>query len=236
ADPTKSNGFNLWKCTRNIKRQPIRKIPIKKSDDTWCRSDTEISLAFADELEKRFQPFDLANPEDVEETLAFINAPSPEAVPIQHVSPEEVCLHIRKLHPNKAPGFDGIDSRIAKALPKKGILFLVLLFNSMLRIHHFPSQWKCAVITMIPKPGKPENLGSVLGPVLYTLFTSDLPSPNGPGTLLATYADDTAFLVNSPCRNEASRITQEFLDSYGKWTNRWNISINNRKSQHCNFT
>ncbi|XP_070142231.1 uncharacterized protein [Drosophila kikkawai] len=62
--------------------------------------------------------------------------------------------------------------------------------------------------------------GSVLGPVLYTLFTSDLPSPNGPGTLLATYADDTAFLVNSPCRNEASRITQEFLDSYGKWTNR----------------
>ncbi|KAH8308530.1 hypothetical protein KR059_008027, partial [Drosophila kikkawai] len=142
---TKSNGFNLWKCNRNIKRQPIRKITTKKSDDTWFRSDSEISLAFVDELEKRFQPVDLANPEDIEETLAFINAPSPEAVPIQHVNPEE-------LHPSKAPGFDGIDSRIAKALPKKGILFLVLLFNSMLRIHHFPSQWKCAVITMIPKP------------------------------------------------------------------------------------
>jgi len=35
--------------------------------------------------------------------------------------------HIQKLHPRKAQGFDGIDSRIAKALPKKGILFLVLL-------------------------------------------------------------------------------------------------------------
>jgi len=135
-----------------MKRQPLRKI---KSDDTWCRSDSEISLAFGDELEKHFQPFELASREDVEETLTFLGAPSPDALPIQHLSPEDVCLHIQKLHPRKAPGLDGIDSRIAKALPKKGILFLVLLLNSMLRIHHFPSQWKCAVITMIPKPGKP---------------------------------------------------------------------------------
>ncbi|KAH8320320.1 hypothetical protein KR067_013063, partial [Drosophila pandora] len=68
------------------------------------------------------------------------------------------------------------------------------------------------------------------------MFTSDLPSLVEPGTLLATYADDTAFLVNSSCRVEASRITQEFLDSYGKWANRWNIAINSRKSQHCSFT
>jgi len=128
-------------------------------------SDSEISLAFADELEKRFQPFELASREDVKETLAFLDAPSPDALPIQHVSPEEVCLHIQKLHPRKAPVFDGIDSRIAKALPKKGTLFLVLLFNSMLRIHHFPSQWKCAVITMIPEPGKQDNLVQSYRPV-----------------------------------------------------------------------
>jgi len=73
-----------------MKRQPLRKIPIK-SDDTWCRSDSDISLAFADELEKRFQPFELASREDVEETLAFLDAPSPGALPIQHVSPEEAC-------------------------------------------------------------------------------------------------------------------------------------------------
>jgi len=51
--------------TRIMKRQPLRKIPIKKSDDTWCRSDSEISLAFVDELEKLFQPFHLATREDV---------------------------------------------------------------------------------------------------------------------------------------------------------------------------
>jgi len=165
ADPTKPYGFNLWKCTRNMKRQPLRKIPIKKCDDTWCRFDSEISLAFADELEKRFQPLELASREDVEETLPILDAPSPDALPIQHVGPEEVCLHIQKLHPRKAPGFDGVDSTIAKALPKRGILFLVLLFNSMLRIHHFPSQWKCAVIMTIPKPGKSENLVQSYRPI-----------------------------------------------------------------------
>jgi len=85
-----------------MKRQPLRKIPIKNSDDTWCRSDSEISLAFADELKKRFQRFHLASREDVKETLAFLNAPSTDSLPIQHVSPEEVCLHIQKLHPRKA--------------------------------------------------------------------------------------------------------------------------------------
>jgi len=86
----------------------------------------------------------------------------------------------------------------------------------------------------IVRAGVPQ--GSVLGPVLYTLFTSDLPCPNKPGTILATYADDTAFIANASCPIEASRITQEFLDSNGKWTNRWNVSINGRKSQHCKIT
>jgi len=165
ADPTKPYGFNLWRATRNIKRQPPRRIPIKRADNTWCRSDSEISMAFAEELEGRFQPFNLAKPEDVDNTLAFLNAPSSAIEPIPHVSPEEVCLQIRKLQCSKAPGFDGIDSRIAKALPRKGILFLVLLFNSMLRIHHFPTQWKCAVRSMIPKPGTPENLVASYRPI-----------------------------------------------------------------------
>jgi len=37
--------------------------------------------------------------------------------------------------------------------------------------------------------------GSVLGPVLYTTYASDLPDPVARGTLLATYADDTVFLA-----------------------------------------
>jgi len=53
----------------------------------------------------------------------------------------------------------------------------------------------------IVRAGVPQ--GSVLGPVLYTLFISDQPCPNKPGTILATYADDTAFLANASCPIEA---------------------------------
>jgi len=56
--------------------------------------------------------------------------------------------------------------------------------------------------------------GSVLGPVLYTIYTSDLPNPVARGTLLATYADDTA------------------LNDVECWASRWNIALNVDKTQH----
>jgi len=57
---------------------------------------------------------------------------------------------------------------------RKGILFLVLLFNHMLRIHHFPTHRKCAVISMIPKPGKPENLVASYRPISLLLTFSKI--------------------------------------------------------------
>jgi len=43
--------------------------------------------------------------------------------------------------------------------------------------------------------------GSVLGPVLYTIFTADLPYPWELRNLLGTYADITAFIASSKCRD-----------------------------------
>ncbi|EDW05186.1 GH24959 [Drosophila grimshawi] len=58
ADPNKNRGFNSWKATRCVKRQPLRRIPIMRPDSTWCRSDAEIASAFANELHGlRITPF-----------------------------------------------------------------------------------------------------------------------------------------------------------------------------------
>jgi len=54
-------------------------------------------MAFAEELAGRFQPFNFARPEDVDNTLAFLNGPSSAIEPIPNVNPEEVCLQTRKL-------------------------------------------------------------------------------------------------------------------------------------------
>ncbi|XP_070851529.1 serum response factor homolog A-like [Drosophila suzukii] len=69
--------------------------------------------------------------------------------------------------------------------------------------------------------------GSVLGPVLYTLFTSDLPCSNKPGTILATYADDTAFIANAYAQSKRQELPRNSSTLTG---NRWNISINGRNS------
>jgi len=68
--------------------------------------------------------------------------------------------------------------------------------------------------------------GSVLGPFLYTIYTSDLPSPVARGTLFATCADDTAFLATGSTPSLASWRVQTFLNDFRCWAFRWNIALN----------
>ncbi|EDV92488.1 GH11779 [Drosophila grimshawi] len=70
------------KATCCVKRQPLRRIPIMRPDNTWYRSDAEIASAFADELEDRFTPFALASFCQVQDTEAFLNADLDPVQPI----------------------------------------------------------------------------------------------------------------------------------------------------------
>ena len=76
--------------------------------------------------------------------------------------------------------------------------------------------------------------GSVLGPVLYTLFTYDMPTRDD--ITVATYADDTAFISSQQSPTEASYILQLQLDNLQHWLTKWNIVVNTQKSNHITFT
>ncbi|KAH8266729.1 hypothetical protein KR018_000783, partial [Drosophila ironensis] len=80
------------------------------------------------------------------------------------VTIQEVETLLNKLKMKKSPGEDCLDNKTLKSLPTKAVLYtvllftlertvyIVLLFNSVLRLIIFPSAWKSAIIIMIPKP------------------------------------------------------------------------------------
>lgn len=76
--------------------------------------------------------------------------------------------------------------------------------------------------------------GSVLGPVLYLLYTSDIPEIEN--NTIATFADDTAIMAVGSTHKEAVEKVQAAVNTIFKWTNIWRIKLNESKSIHIDFT
>lgn len=267
----------------------------------------------------------------------------------------------------KAPGYELITGRLLCEIPDECLKLITMIFNSIIRVGYFPSQWKVASIIVIPKPGKPpekvesyrpisllpilskvfeklllkrlrpiikeKNLipnhqfgfrqdhatieqvhrvtntirqslekrefcsavfldisqafdkvwhigllyklkthlpdtyykiiasylhdrhflvkfheeqttltpitsgvpqGSVLGPIFYLLYTSDLPTH--PRTKISTFADDTAILASSSDARIASSHLQENVRQVEMWLKKWRMKANEKKSTHVTFT
>lgn len=77
--------------------------------------------------------------------------------------------------------------------------------------------------------------GSVLGPLLYLLFTADIPVTSEE-TIVATYADDTAILVSHKDPVIATKKLQNELNKISHWLQIWRIKVNETKSAHVTFT
>ncbi len=75
--------------------------------------------------------------------------------------------------------------------------------------------------------------GSVLGPLLYLLFTADIPV--NPETQVLTFADDTAILAAHENYDQANNNLQKALDSITDWTAKWKILLNTNKSIKVDF-
>jgi hypothetical protein len=76
--------------------------------------------------------------------------------------------------------------------------------------------------------------GSVLGPLLYPIFTADLPTTDH--TTIATFADDTGVLAIHSNSIVTSQYLQIYLDILHDWFVTWTIQVNQAKSSHVTFT
>ena len=82
------------------------------------------------------------------------------------------------------------------------------------------------------KAGVPQ--GSVLGPALYLIYTSDLPVADN--LLTSTFADDTAILSSHKDPIMASVELSNHLRQVETWLKNWRIRVNELKSKHVTFS
>jgi hypothetical protein len=161
-----SQDGSLWQKARSITQQPSIRVPIRKEGEAWKITNEDKSELFADHLENIFCPHDdLHDTSTTETVLTTLDTPLQLSLPPKPIKPSDVKNVILQLTKKKAPGYDLITAELLKELPRKGLVYLTSLFNSILRTTEFPLQWKYSQIRMILKPGKPPNSPSSYRPI-----------------------------------------------------------------------
>lgn len=76
--------------------------------------------------------------------------------------------------------------------------------------------------------------GSILGPILYIIYTADMPTSSLTHT--CTFADDTAFISVHKNALVASYQLQSHVRELENWLLKWRIMVNAAKCTHVTFT
>ena len=109
---------------------------------------------------------------------------------------------------------------------------LLLLLNSYLsnRKHRVVVDGQCSSWNVVPS-GIPQ--GSILGPLLFTLFVNDIPHQLSSDCLM--FADDLKIFRQISCVNDCTDL-QHDLDKLLSWSLAWRLFINTRKCSVISLT
>ncbi|GFS50147.1 probable RNA-directed DNA polymerase from transposon X-element [Trichonephila clavipes] len=177
---------SLWEAQRFLKNKRSQ-IPTLNCATGMAVTDPQKANLLANTIKNNFiennrmqDNYD-QDDEVVTSTVSTFLSSSP-STQIEPAMPDEIINFIKNTSSKKAPGKDTITNKMLKNFPIKLILILTILVNKILKFHHFPSNWKEAIIFPIIKPGTNKNLPNSYRPIsllstlskLSTLFLIDL--------------------------------------------------------------
>lgn len=168
--PGEDYNRKLFKLARNLrcKRPGCQAL---KQGDALIISDEEKSNAFASEFNSSFLTTYSSSPRnnldrEVSNSLRNIRSDTSLNLDLHTLTkPSEIKNILKNLNPRKSPGYDGVRNIALKNGGRKFLLALTYIFNACLMLSYFPKAWKFAVMTPIPKPGKPPDSASSYRPI-----------------------------------------------------------------------
>lgn len=167
-----SKDGSLWRETKKICKYKSANLPIKNPDGSYVISDPDKAELFKTHLSDIFQPHpDIFSHTNNNKVKDYLNSPlCSSAGPVNHFTPNDIKFVINQCSLKKSPGYDLITAEVARYLLKRAIVHLSHIFNSILRLSHFPSIWKFSTIILVPKPNKPPDLISSFRPISLLPF------------------------------------------------------------------
>jgi hypothetical protein len=151
-------------------------------------TNPEKAELIADSLRSQFTPnHDILDLNTFSQVIPRVEQLNNSAIhnTLDPISTTEITNFINKLKKNKSPGEDKINAKMLINLPINFIIFITFLLNSLLKLNHFPTHWKNAVVVPIPKPGMDHTIPSNFRPISLLSSLSKVYE-----SILATRFDD----------------------------------------------
>lgn len=156
-ETAESHPRAAWKVIKKLRNRKSQPPPLKK-DGAIFQTDEEKASIFADTIQSQF----LLNKSHIDHhdfhahVLETVNHQEENPADlINPTSPAEIKSILNTLKTRKSPGSDGICNKFLKLLPRKHVVCLCNIINTMLRLKYFPDTWKQAIVVCIPKANKP---------------------------------------------------------------------------------
>ncbi|GJQ79092.1 hypothetical protein Trydic_g5348 [Trypoxylus dichotomus] len=167
----------FWRAVKILKRQRVPAPPIHGVRGVAFTTEDKAE-AFAETLERQCSPIyenvDVNRIGRIHRRVRDFLTAEEDKESIRPTSPEEVKAIVKSFRSNRAPGPDGITYRALKHAPRKFVMHMTNICNAMLRLRHFPSQWKQAGVAMIRKPGQPPHWPQNYRPISLLPVTGNI--------------------------------------------------------------